>query len=175
MAFIRKGQAQVEQLDASQIGKLEDSGYRVTAISTDLSVLNQTVATTKPLLPGANVKGYSDSSGKFYVAGTDNVVYDVLYQGPTVKNDVLPQTPTSQPPQSLPPTVNIPPNIPTPPTFVPPSERFIASSIRRMPTLERNPLIAALEDSCVSEVAAITAILVSFVGLSCLLPKSKPD
>mgnify|MGYP003487932162 FL=1 len=121
MAFIRKAQAQVEQLDATQIGKLEDSGYRVTAISTDLSVLNQTVATTKPLLPGANVKGYSDSTGKFYVAGTDNVVYDVLYQGPTVKNDVLPQTPTSQPPQSLPPVVNFPPNTPTPPTFVPPS------------------------------------------------------
>lgn len=125
MSFVRKGQNQVEQLDASQIGKLEDSGYNVTAVSQDLSVLNQTVATTRNLLPGANVKGYTDSTGKFYVAGTDNTVYDVSYQGPTLKNDVLPQTPTSQPPINVPPQVNLPPNIPTPPTVIPPQVQTV--------------------------------------------------
>lgn len=125
MSFVRKGTNQVEQLDSSQIGKLEDSGYRVTAISSDLTVLSQTVATSKQLLPNANVKGYTDSTGKFYVAGSDNKVYEVVYQGPTLSNDV------STPPVINTPITNIvntpqtqspilPPNIPTSPVIIPP-------------------------------------------------------
>lgn len=130
MSFVRKGQnTAVKQLDASQIGKLEDSGYQVTQVATDPNVLTQTVASTRQLLPNGNVDGYTDVNGNFLVVDTNNKVYDVKpsvvrTEFPNV--NVLPQTPTTTgfPPQTpvlttppitgggLPPTI-IPPSVPT--------------------------------------------------------------
>lgn len=88
-----------QKLDASQLGKLQEGGYAVTPISNDPSVLNSTVETTKQVLPGVTVQGYTDVQGNFYVLSEDNKVHDVKFIGGSLN------TPTS-----IAPTNNIVPN-----------------------------------------------------------------
>lgn len=99
MAFTKKGvnpQTSTitnQTLDSSQLGKLQESGYSVTPISTDPSVLSSTQPTTKQVLPGVSVSGYQDGVGNFYVVDENNTVKKVTYEGSTLDN-ALPNTPT---------------------------------------------------------------------------------
>lgn len=130
MSFIKKGTSNVssaasdtQKLDSSQIGKLQDSGFQVTPISNDPAVLNNTIATTKTVLPGVTVPGFQDTGGNFYVLGTDNKVHDVKYFGNTLNNGnstpIKPDTPSFPTIPNIPnapiPTLPPPPQSPLPP------------------------------------------------------------
>lgn len=94
MAFIKKGTSdvsanntdQVQKLDSSQLGKLTDSGYQITPVSNDPSVLNNTTPVTKTVLPGVSVNGFQDNVGNFFVLDNTNKVHDVKYFGNSLDN-----------------------------------------------------------------------------------------
>ena len=101
MAFTKKGVnpsttvTTNQKLDSSQLGKLQESGYSVTPISSDPGVLSSTQPTTKQVLPGVTVEGYQDSVGNFYVVDETNKVNKVAFEGGTLNNSLT--TPTTQP------------------------------------------------------------------------------
>lgn len=99
MAFTKKGvnpQSSTftnQTLDTSQLGKLQESGYAVTPVSTDPKVLEGTQATTKQVLPGVTVSGYQDTVGNFYVVDETNKVNKLSFEGSNL-NNALPNAPT---------------------------------------------------------------------------------
>lgn len=120
MSFIQKGKSSAgsvntgQKLDSGQLGKLQESGYSVTPISSDPSVLSSTIPTTIQVLPGIAVEGYKDNLGNTYVLGTDNKVHNLKYEGPNLNNNLNPGTTPNIPsvPPSTPTIPNIPPNLP---------------------------------------------------------------
>lgn len=131
MAFTKKGinplQAGTftnQTVDSSQLGKLQESGYSITPVATDPSVLEGTQTTTKQVLPGVTVSGYQDSVGNFFVVDENNKVNKVQYEGGNLNNavpNVSPSIPTTGGPVTTVPT--IPSNgggiITPPPTNIP--------------------------------------------------------
>lgn len=119
MSFQKKGQTNLgsvntgQKLDSSQLGKLQEGGYQVTPISNDPSILSSTIPTTKQVMPGVSVEGYSDIQGNFYVLSEDNKVHDVKFFGNNLNNAItgIPNLPSA-------PTL---PNVQTPVSFAPPS------------------------------------------------------
>lgn len=142
MGFVKKGvnpQSTTfsnQTLDTSQLGKLQESGYSVTPVSTDTTVLEGTQQTTKQVLPGVTVSGYQDAVGNFYVVDETNKVNKLQFEGGNLNNalpNITPQNPapplgggiqTTVPTSPfgggvVPPTV--PPSIPVTPAPLPPS------------------------------------------------------
>lgn len=127
MAFVKKSTAQQPSstVDASQIGKLQESGFVVTKVGdVGSGVLNSTVSTTKQVLPGVTIPGNQDVFGNFLITDQKGDVHDVKFNpssapvNPNTGGDLLPpQTGgplfPSQPnnPMPLPPTSNTPPPV----------------------------------------------------------------
>lgn len=92
MAFTNRGtnpQASTftnQTMDSSQLGKLQESGYSITPISSNPSILEGTQPTVKQVLPGVTVSGYQDSVGNFYVVDQTNKVNKVQYEGTNLNN-----------------------------------------------------------------------------------------
>lgn len=90
MAFVNKGQFNLSnastpaKVDSGQIGKIEGAGYTVTPVSTNPGDLAQTSPTTKQIMPGVSVGGYTDAHGNFYVLDETNKVHKVEYTGPNL-------------------------------------------------------------------------------------------
>lgn len=89
MAFVNKGSFGVQsstpsKVDSGQIAKIEGAGYNVTPVSNNPGDLSGTVPTTKQVMPGVNVNGYSDVNGNFYVVNETNTVHKVDYVGPNL-------------------------------------------------------------------------------------------
>lgn len=78
------------KLDRSQIDKLSDSGLSISAVSTDIKVLENTTPTVKDVTGGIKVPGYQDTKGDFYVVDNNNTVYNVTTQ-PSTPNNVQTQ------------------------------------------------------------------------------------
>ena len=99
MAFTKKGTNPLsstftnQKLDSSQLGKLQESGYSVTPISNDPSVLSSTQPTTKQVMPGVTVEGYQDGVGNFYVIDETNKVNKVAFEGGNLNNALPNPTP----------------------------------------------------------------------------------
>jgi len=99
MSFVKKGttggslSTTNQKLDSSHLGKLQESGYTVTPVSSDPSVLSSTIPSTKQVLPGVTVEGYQDSSGNFYVLSQDNKVHSVTFTGPSLNTNIQTETP----------------------------------------------------------------------------------
>lgn len=92
MSFQKKGVATSnltsQKVDSGQIGKLQESGYQVTPISNDPTILSATVPVTKQVLPGVSVEGYQDGTGNFYVLDEQNKVHDVKFYGPNLNTGI---------------------------------------------------------------------------------------
>lgn len=128
MAFVNKGtnpQASSvftgNKVDSSQIGKLEEAGYSAIPVSTDPNVLSNTAPSTKQVLPGVTVEGYTDVLGNFYVVDENNKVTKLNYEGGNL-NNAAPPTMTAPPatPNNIPPGFPTTPNIPGSPPPGPP-------------------------------------------------------
>lgn len=128
MAFVKKGSNPYSAgsfvnstLDQSQLSKLQESGYSVQPISNDPNVLQNTVPTTKQVLPGTTVEGYQDNLGNFFVLDETNKVNKLKFEGGNLNNALPtePSTPFNSPgnggsnvPPFIPPTTTapLPPN-----------------------------------------------------------------
>lgn len=140
MAFTRKGSNPQaagtftnQTVDVSQISKLQESGFSVTPISSNPTVLEGTQQVSRQVLPGVTVSGYQDNSGNFYVVDETNKVNKVQFDGGNLNNavpNVSPNVPTSDGPVTTVPTSPFgggtiipppPPSIPVTPAPLPPS------------------------------------------------------
>lgn len=112
MAFIRKGvtsvvdSTTVQRVDESQKSKMQDAGLTLIPVSKDPTVLQNTVQTTKEVVPGVAVLGYQTGKGDFLVVDENNVVHDVKYTGPSLDTGGI--KPTTQINTGIPVTPTIP-------------------------------------------------------------------
>jgi len=95
MSFVKKGVSPSSLsvssdigLDSSQISKLQESGYSVTPIGNDSSVLNSTIKTEQQVLPGTSITTYQDNVGNTYIKSTDNKVHKIDFEGPNLNNNL---------------------------------------------------------------------------------------
>lgn len=109
--------------DQSQLDKIREFGYTLTPVSTNVQLIERTLATQKQVLPGTSIITYVDANRNSYVVGDNGTVYRLDYLGAPGPEDRVPTptpptvpTPPSVPPPSVPPSV--PPTVP-PPTSPP--------------------------------------------------------
>lgn len=85
MAFINKGSLSTPssagtsqtKVDQSQLTTLTELGLAVTPVSSNPGDLQGTIPTTKQVLPGVHIEGYSDTKGNFFVVDQNNIVHNV--------------------------------------------------------------------------------------------------
>lgn len=119
MAFVNKGSFGVQsstpsKVDSGQIAKIEGAGYNVTPVSNNPGDLSGTVPTTKQVMPGVSVGGYTDATGNFYVLAENNVIHKVDYTGPNLNTST--QVPTGGTHGTVPETGGVKPITPFEPT-----------------------------------------------------------